>query len=203
MKIDTPETDARRPYRQTARAAAAEATAQRIVAAFRARLEHMWFDEIRLEDVAQEAEVTVQTIIRRFGSKEGLLESAAEAIGEEVHAARAIPNPDPLSVARAVIQDYERTGDTVMRVLAQEDRLPPLRHFADMGRAEHRGWVARVFAGALEGLAPDAAQRRLDALVVATDLYIWKLLRRDMQRPISELQTLMTRLIEAALADPA
>lgn len=203
MKTDAPDTDTRRPYRQTARAAAAEATAQRIVAAFRARLERQWFDEIRLEDVAQEAGVTVQTVIRRFGGKEGLLETAAESIGEEVHTARAVPPPDPASVARAVIVDYERTGDVVMRVLAQEDRLPPLRHFADMGRGEHRAWVAKVFADALDGLAPDAAQRRLNALVVATDLYIWKLIRRDMQRPVSELQALMARLISAALADPA
>jgi AcrR family transcriptional regulator len=203
MKAPPPEAEARRPYRQTARAAAAEATAERIVAAFRARLERMWFDEIRLEDVAGEAEVTVQTIIRRFGGKDGLLEAAAKSLGDEVMATRAVPPPDPDRVARAVIEDYEFSGDVVMRVLAQEDRLPALRRFTDMGRAEHRAWVAQVFASTLEGLGPEAARRRLDALVVATDLYVWKLVRRDMKRPVAELQALMARLIAAALTDPA
>ena len=55
MKTKTELQDERRPYRQTARAAAAEATAQRIVDAFRVRLERLWFEDIRLEDVAQDA----------------------------------------------------------------------------------------------------------------------------------------------------
>lgn len=202
MKSNAPETDARRPYRQTARAAAAEATASRIVEAFRSRLERQWFDEIRLDDVAQEAGVTVQTVIRRFGGKDGLLEATAHALGDDVRATRAVPSPDPARVARAVVDDYERTGDVVMRILAQEDRLDALRRFTDLGRDEHRAWVAEVFAAALAALPADAARRRLDALVVATDLYVWKLVRRDMGRPVAEVQALMARLIAAALEDP-
>ena len=64
-----------RTYRQTARAKAAEETGIRIVEAFMARMEDCWFEEIRLEDVASDAGVTVQTVIRRFGGKDGLLEA--------------------------------------------------------------------------------------------------------------------------------
>lgn len=202
MKSSAPEADGRRPYHQTTRAAAAEANAERIVTAFRARLERMWFDEIRLDDVAQEAGVTVQTVIRRFGGKDGLVEAAAHALGDEVRAVRAVPPPDPLRVAQAVVSDYERTGDVVMRILAQEDRLDALRRFTDMGRAEHRRWVAEVFAAALAGRPANEARRRLDGLVVATDLYVWKLVRRDMGRPVEEVHDLMARLIAAALEDP-
>jgi hypothetical protein len=53
----------------------------------------------------------------------------------------------------------------------------------------------------LDGLPPEKARQRLDALVVATDLYVWKLIRRDMRRPIPELQALMERLFHAALAE--
>jgi AcrR family transcriptional regulator len=193
----------KRPYHQTARAAAAAANAQRILDAFRARLERQWFDEIRLEDVAQEAGVTVQTVIRRFGGKDGLLDATASLIGQEVMATRATPDGDAASIVRALIEDYEVTGDLILRLLGQEDRFPPLHRLTDLGRSGHRKWVAEVFDSSLAGLPPSTAQRRLDALVVATDLYVWKLIRRDMRRPLSELQALMERLIQSALTDPS
>jgi len=202
MKSKVELEEPRRPYRQTARAAAAEATAERIVAAFRDRIEQLWFEDIRLEDVAQEAGVTVQTIIRRFGGKEGLLDPTIEAIKRDVMSARHAPSGDPVAAVRAVVQDYESQGDVYMRSLAQEDRYPAMRRMTDAGRADHRGWVANVFASELEGLPEDVARRRLDGLVIATDLYVWKLIRRDMGRSVAELEDHMLRLIEAALSAP-
>ena len=86
-----------------------------------------------------------------------------------------------------------------MRALAQEDRYPAVRRVTDIGRAGHRGWLAEVFATQLEGLAPETARQRLDALVAATDVYVWKLLRRDLGRPLAEVQTLIECFIRAAL----
>jgi len=189
----------RREYRQTARAAAAEATAERIVSAFRARLERLWFDEIRLEDVAQDAGVTVQTVIRRFGGKEGLLQASSDQTAMEVMQIRGLPVGDPPAIIRAVVTDYENVGDYIMRILAQEDRYPALRLQGDRGRVEHRAWIAAVFAPWLDGLSPEAARRRTDALVIGTDLYVWKLVRRDMQRSVEELEDVMGRLVDAAL----
>jgi AcrR family transcriptional regulator len=201
MKSTAQLADERRPYRQTARAAAAEATAARIIGAFRARLERLWFEEIRLEDVAQEAGVTVQTVIRRFGGKEGLLDAASVAMDREIMAIRARPVGDPDRVVRAIVDDYEVMGDIILRLLAQEDRHPALRRITDLGRTEHRRWVETVFAPQLDGLGADAARRRTDALVVATDLFTWRLVRRDMGRPRSEVEAIMRRLVRAALSD--
>lgn len=196
MKFDA---DPKRAYRQTARAATAEANAGRIVAAFRAGLERLWFDEIRLEDVAHDAGVTVQTLIRRFGGKEGLLEATVDVMAAEIMAMRAtVPGDIPRAV-RALSDDYEVSGDLILRLLAQEERWPALRRITDIGRREHRDWVAAIFAPWLDGLAAEPARRRLDALVVATDLYVWKLVRRDLQRPIDEFHALAARLIATAL----
>jgi len=194
-------TESKRPYRQTARAAAAEANAERIVDVFRARLERMWFDEIRLEEVAADAGVTVQTVIRRFGGKDGLLEAATERMAVDIKSGRGLPIGEPAAIIGAVVADYETVGDLIMRMLAQEDRHAPLRRQCDRGRVEHREWLATVCAPWLDGLPPEKARQRLDALVVATDLYVWKLIRRDMRRPIHELQALMERLFHAALAE--
>lgn len=201
MKSKAELPDPKRPYRQTARAAATEANAQRVVDAFRARLTRLWFDEIRLEDVAQDAGVTVQTVIRRFGGKEGLLEAVVDVIATEIAATRQAAPGDPRHAVRSVVKDYEISGDLVMRVLAQEERHPALRRVTDVGRREHRAWAADVFQPWLKGLSEDAARRRLDALVVATDLYLWKLVRRDMGRPVAELVEIMDRLVDAALSD--
>ncbi|HEX7948233.1 MAG TPA: TetR/AcrR family transcriptional regulator [Phenylobacterium sp.] len=188
-----------RPYRQTARAAATEATAERIVSAFRARLERLWFDEIRLEDVAADAGVTVQTVIRRFGGKDGLLDATSDQTAVEVRQTRGLPVGDPAAAVAAVIADYEIVGDYIMRVLAQEDRYPALRRQGDRGRVEHRAWIAAVFSPWLQGLDAEAARRRTDALVIATDLYVWKLVRRDMGRSVEEFHDVMARLVDAAL----
>jgi len=195
MNIPTP----RRAYRQTSRAAAAEATGERILAAFRNRLEQGWLEEIRLEDVARDAGVTVQTVIRRFGGKDGLLEVAAQRVGEAVELRREVaPGQVPPAVA-AVIRDYETSGDLIMRMLAQEDRHPAMRRITDIGRASHRRWIASVFSPWLERADESRREPMLDALVVATDLYVWKLVRRDMGRSTDALVRLMLQMIAAAL----
>jgi AcrR family transcriptional regulator len=189
----------RRPYRQTSRAAAAEATGGRILAAFRARLEQGWLEEIRLEDIARDAGVTVQTVIRRFGGKEGLLEVAAERIGEAVELRRDVAPGQALPAIAAVIRDYEASGDLIMRMLAQEDRHPAMRRITDVGRAGHRRWIGDVFAPWIERAPRERREAMHDALVVATDLYVWKLVRRDMGRGTDALVRLMLQMIAAAL----
>ncbi|MGZ3275175.1 MAG: TetR/AcrR family transcriptional regulator [Caulobacteraceae bacterium] len=190
---------ARRPYRQTARAASSEATKASVLEAFRRRLERDWFEDIRLEDVAQDAGVTVQTVIRLFGGKDGLLTATVDRVAAVIDLNRGPPTDDiPLLVTR-IVEDYEQVGDLVMRMLAQEERHPAIRKVTDFGRSEHRASLGRSFAGALSPLTEPEARQRLDALVVATDLYVWKLVRRDMRRPLSELRALMECMIQAAL----
>ena len=62
-----------RPYRSSNRAQAAEQTAKKILEAFLSRLLEQWFDDITLKAVAEDAGVTVQTVIRKFGNKEQLI----------------------------------------------------------------------------------------------------------------------------------
>lgn len=193
----------RRTYRQGARAQAAEATGLRIVDAFLARLRVGNFDEITLDAVAQDAEVTVQTIIRRFGSKEGLLEAVSARLREEVLLRRGMSVGDVDRTIDTVIADYEGSGDFVMRLLAQEERHAALRSINDVGRAGHRQWLRESFAPWLDPL-PEAARRaKLDALVVATDVYVWKLVRRDMGRSTADLKIIISRMVHAALDQPS
>src|SRR6266850_657222 len=102
---------ATRSYNQNARAESTEATGRRIVDAFLARLMEQWFDEITLDRVAEDAGVTVQTVLRRFSGKEGLLASAVTIFAEQVKAKRAAPAGDVDRLIENLIADYEKTGD--------------------------------------------------------------------------------------------
>ncbi|WP_372622515.1 TetR/AcrR family transcriptional regulator [Falsiroseomonas sp.] len=185
-----------RPYRQVARAAATEETRRRLVAAFAAAIGRSWMEEITLDEVAAAAGTTRQTAIRLFGGKEGLLAAVTERIGREVVLRRSLPpGAGARAVARAVVQDYEASGDMVMRLLAQEGRYPPMAALLDTGRAWHRRWVAEAFAQALSALPPPRREVLLDQLVVATDVFTWKLLRRDRRRTAAEVEEMVASLI--------
>jgi AcrR family transcriptional regulator len=56
---------------------AAKATAEAIIAAARLLFARLPYDEVSLPEVAKQAGVTVQTVLRRFGSKDKLFAAAA------------------------------------------------------------------------------------------------------------------------------
>ena len=198
MNIDSP----KRAYRQSARALAAEATGERILDSFEEQMRERWFDEIRLEDVARDAGVTAQTVIRRFSNKEGLLDALQLRISTIVSQRRDVPEGKVDAAVASLIEDYEEHGDLVIRMLAQEDRFAACRALTDLGRREHRKWIAKAFAPWLRRIPQDQRQRTEDALVVAGDLYVWKLVRRDMQRPIAEYRAIMETMLAAAIGEP-
>jgi AcrR family transcriptional regulator len=187
---------AKRPYRQSARAAAAENLRKRIVAAFHRLLLKRWIDEITLDEVAVSAGTTRQTIIRLFGAKDGLLDAVMDLVRAE-----AVPRtstPADVSVRAAVetlIAHYEAVGDMVVRFLAQEERHSALRPLLAQGRHEHRAWVAERFGSTQSGLSELERERQITRLVVATDIYTWKLLRRDFGKSQDEVLHLMVGII--------
>jgi len=177
-----------RPYRMTARAETAAATGERILDATIAVFWQAPMDDMPLEEVANRAGVTVQTVIRRFGGKDGLLAAAAERETERVRRLRAeAPVGDLPGAVRNLLDHYEELGLPVLRLLAQEERSPAMRALADRGRAVHAEWCERVFAPTLAGLHGADRARRLAQLIAVTDVLTWKLLHRD--RRLSRRQT--------------
>ncbi len=173
---------ATRGYRMQARADAVRATRRRILEAALRLFSERFFEDVSLDEVARRARVTVQTLIRHFATKHGLLEGCIAEFRPEVHAQRDEgPAGDVRGAVANLFDHYEAWSPTVLRLLAQEDRVPAYRRVTDEGRAFHRGWVGRVF-GAFVAPLPDRAarRRRLGALVAATDVYAWKVLRRDL-----------------------
>lgn len=153
--------------------------------------------------MAADAGVTVQTVIRRFGGKEGLLESSSLKLRDEILGAREVAVSDPSTALDTVIAEYEARGELVMRLLAQEDRFPAIRQVTDVGRKSHRDWVGQVFAPWLAKLPTADRREAHDKLVIALDLYTWKLVRRDMGRSKPVLRKMMLTMCAAALETSA
>lgn len=190
----------RRSYRMVARAASAAATGERILDA---AVELFWErpgEQVSLDEVAQRAGVTVQTVIRRFGGRDGLFAAAAEREHERVRAQRDEARAgDVAGAVRVLVDHYEALGERVLRLLAEEERAPRLRELADRGRGYHRDWCARVFASALEGLEGVERHRRLAQLVAVCDVYVWKLLRRDAGLSRRQTELALAELLEPLL----
>lgn len=190
----------RRPYRMVVRASSAAATAEQIIDA---AVETFWerpSDRISLDDVARRAGVSVQTVIRRFGGRDGLVAAAIERESERVRVER-----DPTAVrdvAGAIdqlITHYEAMGDAVLRMLAEEVRAPALRQVAESGRRFHREWCESVFAATLASLTGVSRHRRLAQLVAVCDVHTWRLLRRDASLSRRETELALRELIEPLL----
>jgi AcrR family transcriptional regulator len=181
MKDERLETPQKRPYRMRARAEAAAETGQRILEAVIELHRERFFDQVSLEDIAERAGVTVQTVIRRFGSKERLIEAAAEEGKRQVIRQRdRAPVGDVEGAVNNLVDHYEEWGDTALRLLAQEERVAAFRSITDAGRASHYEWVERVFAPFLAKRTGEERQRLLAELIAICDVYFWKLLRRDL-----------------------
>jgi AcrR family transcriptional regulator len=168
-----------RTYEMSARAEAAAATGERILDATVALFFEQPTDQIRLNEVAQMAGVTVQTVIRRFGGKEGLFAAAAEREASRVRDMRfAVSEGNVEEAVGNLVEHYEQYGDGTIRMLAEEERFPAIREVINHGRAIHREWCLYAFGPYL----PDdesVRERRVAQLVAICDVYTWKLLRRD------------------------
>ena len=115
----------------------------------------------------------MKTVLRHFGSRDGLIEAAWSRAYDEVMAERIPPQGDPEAALKVLIDHYERRGDVVLAMLADEND-PRAARMNSAGQLGHREWVEEVFADRLPERTAERS-RLIDVLVVATDVYAWKL----------------------------
>ncbi|HKW22331.1 MAG TPA: TetR/AcrR family transcriptional regulator [Ktedonobacterales bacterium] len=182
------------------RATAAEATGQRILQAVLDLYMTQWLEDLTLDDVAARAGVTVQTVLRRYGSKAGLIQAAGESLYQQVSSQRnQAPAGDIAGAVTNLMDHYEAVGDLTIRTLAQEQRHAALHEFAERGRMLHRAWVETAFSPLLDGLPVGERGDALAKLVVVTDLYAWKLLRRDMGFEREQTERYVVEMVSAMI----
>src|SRR5690348_7920065 len=128
-----------RGYRQALRAQQAQATGDRIVqTALELVTTAPRVASITLDDVARESGVTVRTILRRFGSRDGVLEAAFARIKADFQKYQHTPDGDIDAALTTLLDQYEQLGDLNIRALEQEQQLPLLRRALGEARRLHR-----------------------------------------------------------------
>lgn len=190
---------ATRSYSQGQRAESTAATRRAIIDAAIHVFREERDPDPSLEGIAARAGCSTRSLIRHFGSKEGLMEAAiADATAAAVEQRRVEPGDVEAAVAK-VLDHYEEQGDEVMRWLASAERYPLVRRVTESGARMHREWVAASFAPLLEGLAAAERRRRLAALATVTDVYVWHLLRRREGLGRAAVEAQVRSLVAAAL----
>ena len=160
-----------RVYQMQARAEAAEARTEAILQAGSDLFAERPFDQITLTAVADRAGVGMQTVIRRFGTKDGLARAVIDWNFARQEGLRGDPGADPDAVADALQAHYERWGRLTDRTIRQEEASPALAEAAARGRAAHREWIERNFG---------ASADRLARLAGVCGVELWLVLRRDL-----------------------
>ena len=188
---------ATRTYTMGSRAEATAATRERIAREAAQLFIERPYEDVTLVQIAKAAGVSHQTVLNHFESKEGVVGAVAEIMKRERMAAREVTPGDPAAVVRVLVGDYEQMGDANFRWAASE-HLQVLAEFLDLARAAHQDWLGEVFDERLPA-TPAARQRAVHALHAATDVYVWKLLRRDLGLSRTTTEKTMTDLVVGIL----
>ena len=191
-----------RPYRMSARAEAAERTGERIIDAMLSRFAEVPFDQLRLEDVARDAGVTVQTVIRRFGGKPGLLVATIEREFVRLAGERTAALGDsPSTTLRSLVDYYEDHGALILKMYAEAHQAPGVPELAARARAYHVAGCREAVAAAVgDGLDEVTLQRRLAQVVAICDATTWRIRRIDGQLSPEQTEEALRELLLPLLA---
>jgi len=190
----------KRSYQMSKRAESSAQTERAIFSATADLWRERPFAEITLEAIAERANVSVRTIIRRFGSRDELFNTCIQNDSSNIESDREkaeVGNVE--SAIHYLLKDYEAYGDAVVRTLAVEGHIDAAKKVLQAGREYHRQWCARIFTPFLPDNESKLYEHELTAFVATTELYLWKLLRRDLNYDLSQTHQTFKRLVNGLI----
>jgi AcrR family transcriptional regulator len=193
----------RRPYKQVARAEAQQRTRKALLDAAVEEFTQGHWEKVSLQDLASRAKVTKQTLLRHFGSKEGLLMQALASGAAEALEQRWSAQPGDIEGAvENVLDHYEAWGERSLRIGAWlEGGNPDLVRLSQMARLMHYNWVEYAFSPQLERRQGDERVRCRGALIALCDVHTWWLLSHDLGFDRATVRATLTTAIERLLGE--
>ena len=192
----------KRSYHMGVRAEKVARNDQRIMDA----MTDLWLEtpllELTLDNVALRSGVTVRTILRKFGSKEGLFKACIDNMGDQLIQNRMQVTPGDLDeILDTLLAEYEHMGDALIRTLTVEYEFKSTREMLKKGRKIHRDWCAVVFEPYLPSGGGSKYETILAAFITATEFYLWKLLRRDLGKTAEQCRQIFLFSLESLVAN--
>ncbi|HEV7938079.1 MAG TPA: TetR/AcrR family transcriptional regulator [Solirubrobacteraceae bacterium] len=191
-----------REYKQVERAKAQERTREALIAAATDEFfEGNWL-KTSLDSLSRRAGVTRQTLLRHFGSKDGLLMQSLMRGASQVRDQRwSTPTTDISGAVENVIEHYEEWGERSVRIGAWQRGPTVLALFSNAARQIHYDWVEHAFAQWLVKFDEETRARRRATLIVLCDVQTWWTLSNDLGLPRREVHAILTEQIERALEE--
>jgi len=192
----------RRPYKQVARAQARERTQQALIEAATAEFFEGDWMSVSLDSLAAKAGVTKQTLLRNFGSKEGLLIQALVRLGGQARDQRwDAPVGDIAGAVDNLLDHYAEWGKRSLRLGSwQGGPTTLLSLISQAARRFHYDWIEYVFEPQLAGLRGKARAHRRAALIALCDVQTWWIFSHDLELPRAEVRAILIDLIERLIA---
>jgi AcrR family transcriptional regulator len=201
-QVEPTNQESTREYKQVERARAQERTREALIAAATDEFfEGNWL-KTSLDSLSRRAGVTRQTLLRHFGSKDGLLMQSLMRGAAQVRDQRwSTPTTDISGAVENVIEHYEEWGERSVRIGAWQRGPTVLALFANAARQMHYDWVEHAFAGWLDRFDDETRAERQAILVVLCDVQTWWILSNDLGLSRRKVHAILTDQIERALEE--
>ena len=189
-----------RRYTKVARARSEERTrAELLDAAERAYFSGSW-EKTTLEDIAAEAGTTKQTLLRHFGSKDGLVKAGSERAFARISEQRmAAPTNDIAGAIDNLLDHYYEVGEQALVMSAATEGT--MRDLAENGKKFHREWVDHAFGAWLSPVRVAERKRLRGALIATCDVQFWAILSRDLGYSRPQVRATLITAIERLLLE--
>jgi AcrR family transcriptional regulator len=187
-------------YNNTNRRLKAEETKLSIVKALGLLWTQYSINEITLDMIAEEANVTKRTILRKFGSKEGLMNESLSYDPAEISAERDQAKAGDIDdILNTLLSNYEHIGDAAIRTINLESELEIARRIGTKGRMQHYNWCKRVFAPFLPDSESPYFEIQLTSFIAVTEIYLWKLMRKDLKMSRKKTFSVFKNMLEGVI----
>jgi AcrR family transcriptional regulator len=190
-----------RTYTKVARAEAEEHTRTALIAAADDAFLSAPWERASLDSIAKRAGVTKQTLLRHFGSKDGLLEQTLRLAIAQVEEQRlSAPTDDIPGAVDNLLDHYEERGGRAMRS-TNLDVGGPLAELAQIARQFHYDWIDHAFGRWLTPASSTERARLRAALIAICDVQSWWILTHDLGLSRVEVRATLILCIRRLLGD--
>ncbi|MHB8133178.1 MAG: TetR/AcrR family transcriptional regulator [Anaerolineaceae bacterium] len=187
-------------YRASIQSEIRELTHKRILDAVWDLSLDFWLDEITLSQIADRANVSVQTLFRHFDSRDVLIEKSLENFIQTIRDLRSDTlDVSVQSIVDTLLNSYEQNGNWFFRLQSQENRFPGRAKWNRAWQEIQLEWVQRNFSVYLQALSPINQQELEQILVGMTDVHFWKVYRHDLGKSLEETRQIWIRVLRAVL----
>ncbi|HEV3319361.1 MAG TPA: TetR/AcrR family transcriptional regulator [Solirubrobacteraceae bacterium] len=192
----------RRQYKKVAREQSQQRTRDALLDAADEEFYSDRWQKTSLQELSRKAGVSKQTLLRHFGSKDGLLIQALMRGAAQIRDQRwSFPAGDVAGAVENLLDHYEAWGERSLRVGAWQHGPAMLAMLSRGARQIHYEWIEYAFAPWLEDLKEPARTRRRAALIALCDVQTWWIMSNDLGLERAEIHATLTDAIERLLAE--